>query len=270
MKFKMALAIAGSDPSGGAGIQADIKTFTSLGVYCGAVVTSLTVQSTLGVKKVEYLEASFVESQLKVVLEDIDFPFVKIGMIGNETIARVVGKYIDDRVVVYDPVMLSKKGFPLMRRHDFSKIKNYIIKKSAIVTPNYLELIELVGEKRKDPLEAGKMIFDEFFNLKAILIKGGHYKEKENVVSDILLLQGKGKIETYYFKHKRVFTKNTHGTGCTLSSAITAFLSMGKEIPEAVEQAIKYTYALIKKAAEAKIGKGNGALPHFIMHPKNF
>jgi len=270
MKFKMALAIAGSDPSGGAGIQADIKTFTSLGIYCGAVITCLTVQNTFGVREIIFLKPALVAEQLKAVFKDIDFSFVKIGMIGSEAIARAVSKYIDKKTVVYDPVMFSKKGFHLMKKKEIKEIKNLIIKKSTIITPNYPELLELVERKTEDPFKATEILLDEFLNLKAVLVKGGHWQENENKVVDMLVLRNRGRVEKYYFRHKRIYTKNTHGTGCTLSSAITAFLSMGKEIPEAVEQAIKYTYALIKKAAEVKIGKGNGALPHFIMHPKNF
>lgn len=270
MKYNWTLAIAGSDPSGGAGIQADIKAFTTLGVYCGAVVTCLTVQNSLGVREVKLLEASFVEKQLRTVFEDIDFSFIKIGMIGDEDIARVISKYIDGKTVVYDPVMLSKGGFPLTRKGNFKKINSCIMNKSTIITPNYPELLELVERKSREPVEAGRIILDKFLNLKGVLIKGGHYKEKENNVYDILLLREKGKIEVYYFKHRRIFTRNTHGTGCTLSSAISAFLSKGKEIPNAVELAINYTYKLIKKARKLKIGRGNGALPHFMGYIKNF
>jgi hydroxymethylpyrimidine/phosphomethylpyrimidine kinase len=270
MKYKNVLSIAGSDPSGGAGIQADLKTFTSLGVYGCAVVTALTVQNTKSFKDVTLIDHNLIKAQIEIVLEDIRPSFIKIGMLGSGVTAKSVGESVRGLFIICDPVMFSKHGSPLLQENSLELFENFVIANSTVLTPNYDELLILSHKKNavndRDfpyrPEAAGRMILDKYKNLKALVIKGGHINENEPVIADILLLRKGRFIYRYEFKHPRVFTDNTHGTGCTLSSAITAFLARGYDIKEAVSLASDYVFHLIKLASTNKIGKGRGALPH--------
>ncbi len=261
---KKVLSIAGSDPSGGAGIQADIKTFTSLGVYGGAVITCLTVQNTLSVSDVFFLKGEFVKREISAVLKDIDISFIKIGMLGNSDIAQAVGETLEGYFIVCDPVMISKSGYPLMEESSMKAVERFVICKSSILTPNYHELMKLTKNKLKNPIEAGKTLLKKYENLQAILVKGGHIDESGEIITDTLIFKEKGRIEKAEYSHRRFFTKNTHGTGCTLSSAITAFLARNNNMVKSVEMAINYVNSLIEMAAKNTIGKGNGALLHHL------
>ncbi len=265
MKYKKVLAIAGSDPSGGAGIQADLKTFTSLGVYGSAVITGLTVQNTRNVKDVLYLPPQFVKEQIQTVLEDIDISYIKTGMLGNAETAEAAGKAVKGYFIICDPVMVSKSGKPLLQDKAVEALKKHIIAQSTILTPNYHELMRLTDMKYKNPLEAGQALLEKYDHLRALLVKGGHIEEEEKTVTDTLLIKEGKAINNYNFPHPRIKTVNTHGTGCTLSSAITAYLARGEKIKRAVYLAVDYVFQLIKLAARHKIGKGNGALPHYLI-----
>jgi hydroxymethylpyrimidine kinase/phosphomethylpyrimidine kinase len=262
MSFGNVLTVAGSDSSGGAGIQADLKTFTALGVYGASVITSLTVQNTRGVVDRLDLEPRFVAAQIDAVLSDIDISCVKTGMLANAGIANAVGDAVKDCFVICDPVMISKNGYPLLDDEAVLALRDSVIRNADILTPNYRELVRLAEGRYEDPLEAGRAVMEEFGKLRALLVKGGHIDETGGQVTDTLLLRAADGIRICEFRHRRSWSENTHGTGCTLSSAITAYLARGNDIAASVEMAIDYVVSLIELSANEKIGKGKGPLPH--------
>ena len=262
MAFKNVLTIAGSDPSGGAGIQADLKTFCSLGIYGASVITCLTVQNTREVSESLILEGKFVKSQLEAVLNDIDIAFIKVGMLGDADIAKAVGEMIKDYYVICDPVMISKSGYSLLEEKAEKALKEQIISRSEILTPNYYELMKLTGKKTEEPLEAAKILMEDFTNLKALLVKGGHIDPDSEEVTDTLFVRDSVGLKNYSFSHQRFPAENTHGTGCTLSSAITAYLARNNDLVHSVEMAIDYVINLIEISSKDKIGNGNGPLHH--------
>jgi hydroxymethylpyrimidine/phosphomethylpyrimidine kinase len=264
MKYKKVLSIAGSDPSGGAGIQADIKTFTALGVYGGAVITCLTVQNTQKVKDSFFLPGPFVKQELDTVLEDIDIGFIKTGMIGNADIAASISSSLSGYSIICDPVMLSKSGYPLMEEKAMKAVEEQIISKSMVLTPNFHELNRLAGNNKSSPLDCAKGLLERFDLLQAVLVKGGHIDEGNHKITDSLVLKDDGKYEIINFTHPRYRTKNTHGTGCTLSSAITSFLARGNSLKKAVRLSINYIDSLVRLSRNEPIGKGNGPLPHHL------
>ncbi len=266
MKYKRVLSIAGSDPSGGAGIQADLKTFTSLGVYGSAVITCLTIQNTEYFKDIVFINHDFIRKQIEAVLEDIKPSFIKIGMLGSADAAKAAGLSVRGYFTVCDPVMLSKYGGTLLKKNALGFLEKYVISNSSILTPNYDELKILSHSAGGDPVEAGRSILDKYENLKALVIKGGHINERGQTISDILLLRKGRRINRYDYSHRRINTINTHGTGCTLSSAIAAFLARGSDIERSVSLASDYVHSLIELAALNKIGKGRGPLPHHMHH----
>lgn len=263
MKTPVVLSIAGSDPSGGAGIQADLKTFTSLGVYGAAVITCLTVQNTVKVYDSFALPGKFVHDQILAVLTDLEVGVIKTGMLGNAEIAEAVGTAIEGRMIVCDPVMISKSGYALMEESAMKAVEEFVIRKARVLTPNYHELMRLCGDVKADPITAGEALLSQYSRLEALLVKGGHIDESGDRITDTLLLKQNGRIERVPFEHKRVSSENTHGTGCTLSSAITALLATGKPLRESVEKSIHYISSLIEYSKDNKLGKGHGPLIHY-------
>jgi hydroxymethylpyrimidine/phosphomethylpyrimidine kinase len=160
--------------------------------------------------------------------------------------------------------MISKSGRPLLEDRAVDALKKHVIARSAVLTPNYHELMRLTDKKYKNPTDAGRALLENYESLKTLLVKGGHIDEKGMNIIDTLLVKEGGTVKSYEFSHPRVKTVNTHGTGCTLSSAITAYLARGEKIKMAVELAVDYVFLLIKLAEKHKIGKGNGALPHYL------
>lgn len=279
MEIKKVLSVAGSDPSGGAGVQADLKTFSALGVYGAAVITSLTVQNTQKVSDALFMPGEFVKQQIDAVLEDIDISFIKVGMLGNGEIARSVGEALEEwnrRIssvpkapegIVCDPVMISKSGYPLMKEDAMQAVMDFVVSQSTILTPNLHELeklAELAGGPSLSPVKSAETLMDKFENLQAVLVKGGHIDELAETATDTLVFRKGDKFRSLAFSHKRVATRNTHGTGCTLSSAIAAYLARGQELQEAVSSAVDYVQKLIQFSAENTVGHGNGPLIHFI------
>lgn len=262
MIYKNVLTIAGSDPSGGAGIQADLKTFTALGVYGAAAITALTVQNTQKVYDSLALEPRFVEDQVKAVLDDIKVDYIKTGMLANADIAKAVGGYLDEIFVVCDPVMISKSGYPLLEDRAVKAIREHVIPKSDILTPNYHELLKLTGGKIKDAVEAGYSLMEEIPSLKALLVKGGHVDEEKDEVEDVLIVRELNGLRNTAYTHPRYITEHLHGTGCTLASAITAYLARNNDLSHAVEMGIDYVTSLIKISQAGGIGRGNGPLYH--------
>jgi len=260
MNYKgRALTIAGSDSSGGAGIQADLKTFQVLNVYGMSVITSITAQNTLGVKAIYDIPEEIIALQIDAVLEDIGVDAAKTGMLSNVNIINVVAEkanqYKIEKLVI-DPVMIAKSGARLLREDAEKELMNKIIPLAFLVTPNIFEAEIISGVKISSPndmKEACKIIYN--LGVKNVLIKGGDLGGKKSV--DILF-DGK---DFYTFEAERINTKNTHGTGCTLSAAISAELAKGKDVVTAVKIAKDFITLAIREAPN-NIGKGFGPLYH--------
>jgi hydroxymethylpyrimidine/phosphomethylpyrimidine kinase len=252
------LIIAGSDSSGGAGIQADIKTITSLGCYAMTAITAVTAQNTTGVKSIVAIKPREISNQIDFTSKDIKPNSIKIGMLHSTDVISVVIKSlkkINVKKIVLDPVMVAKSGTKLINNKAITDIKKKLIKKILLITPNIPEAELLTNTKINsinDMISAGQILIS--LGAKNVLIKGGHLKSKQ--INDILLNKKIIKI----FKSKRYRSKNTHGTGCTLSSAIAANLSCGKDLIKSCELGIKYVNEAIK--SNLKLGKGNGPINH--------
>jgi hydroxymethylpyrimidine/phosphomethylpyrimidine kinase len=252
------LIIAGSDSSGGAGIQADIKTVTSLGCYAMTAITAVTAQNTTGVKSIIPINPKEISNQIEFTSKDIKANAIKIGMLHSKPVITAVLKSlkkINVEKIVLDPVMVAKGGAKLINDKAIADIKKKLIKKILLITPNIPEAELLTNIKINsinDMIKAGKLLID--FGAKNVLLKGGHLKSKE--MNDVLLNKKIIKI----FRNKKYKSKNTHGTGCTLSSAIAANLSCGKDLIKSCELGIKYVNEAIK--SDLKLGKGNGPINH--------
>ena len=259
MKLKSKiLIIAGSDSSGGAGIQADIKTATSLGVYSMTAITAVTIQNTKGVKSVISIPANEIYNQIIHTARDIKPDAIKIGMLHSSNIINQVNKSLNTikvKKIVLDPVMVAKGGSKLITNQAIQLMKKKLLKKVSLVTPNLPEAEILTGVKinnENDMISAANELIK--FGVPNVLIKGGHLKSKR--VNDVFL----NKNEIKVFSNKRFNTKNTHGTGCTLSTAITSFFSCGKTLKKSCELGIKYVNSAI--LTNPKIGKGHGPINH--------
>ena len=252
------LIIAGSDSSGGAGIQADIKTVTSLGSYAMTAVTAVTIQNTKGVYAVIPIKPREIKKQIIFTCKDIKPNAVKIGMLHSSKVIMSVAnalKKIKTSKIILDPVMIAKGGARLINQSAIKTLKNKLIKKAYLLTPNIPEAEVLTNTKIKnldDMIYAANILVK--FGVKNVLIKGGHRKSK--YLEDILLNQEEIRI----FKSKKIKTKNTHGTGCTLSSAIATFLSCGKPLKKSCELGIKYVNQAI--GSNPNYGKGYGPINH--------
>ena len=252
------LIIAGSDSSGGAGIQADIKTVTALGSYAMTAITAVTSQNTTGVKSIVPITSKEIFNQIIFTSKDIKPDAIKIGMLHSVKVIESVVKsldYINVKKIVLDPVMVAKGGAKLINKKAINFLKSELIKKVTLITPNIPEaeiLTKIKIKNKKDMILAAKKLIQS--GASNVLIKGGHLKSKK--VEDIFVNKSDIKI----FISQRHKTHNTHGTGCTLSSAITTFLSCGKPIKKACELGIKYVNSAIK--TNPKYGKGHGPINH--------
>ncbi len=251
------LSIAGSDPSGGAGIQADLKTFAALGCYGMAAITSLTAQNTCGVNSVIDVPERFVQDQIEAVFDDIEVAAVKIGMIGNSDVINVIADSIEKykpNNVVLDPVMVASSGDYLISSDAIFSLKNRLIPLCDVFTPNIPEAEKL---SRKSVIDLQRSASD-LLNLGAgsVYLKGGHLEG--DVMQDVLAYDGF--IKTY--EADRIYTNNTHGTGCTLSSAIACYLSLGNDLADSCEMAKNYVTSALKHADELNVGRGSGPLNH--------
>jgi len=250
------LTIAGSDSSGGAGIQADLKTIAANGCYGASVITSVTAQNTLGISDIHDLPTSVIKSQFEAVIDDLDVKVVKIGMLNSKEIIMTVDKLLKKAKIpfVLDPVMSAKDSTSLLEESALKALKS-MMKKSFLLTPNIPEAEVLVGFEIKtvEDMKAACLQIDA----QSILLKGGHLEG--NILVDILYHDK----NFYEFKHRKIQAKNTHGTGCTLASAIASQLALGESLPEACENAIEY----VKKAIleNYSTGQGSGSLNHFFM-----
>jgi len=252
------LIIAGSDSSGGAGIQADIKTATSLGSYAMTAITAVTTQNTTGVKSIVAINPKEILNQIVFTSRDIKPDAIKIGMLHSSKVINSVIKALKDikiKKIVLDPVMVAKGGTKLINNKAINLLKSTMIKRALMITPNIPEAEILTNTKIgniEDMIYAANQLIK--YGAKNVLIKGGHLKHK--FVSDVFV--NKKEIKVFY--SKRYKTKNSHGTGCTLSTAITTFLSCGKPIKKSCELGIKYVNLALK--SNPNYGKGHGPINH--------
>ena len=255
--MKTALSIAGSDSCGGAGIQADIKTMTLNGVYAMSAVTALTAQNTTGVSAILEADADFLEKEINAVFEDIFPDAVKIGMVSSSALIEVIAqrlKFYQAENIVVDPVMVATSGARLINDSAINTLKEKLLPIADVITPNIPETEVLSGMKisDKDDMEKAAVSIGEKFKC-AVLVKGGH---SINDADDILYSNGK----ITYFKGKRIDNPNTHGTGCTLSSAIAANLAKGYSLEKSVERAKEYISGAL--GAMLDLGRGSGPMNH--------
>ena len=258
--MKTVLTIAGSDCSGGAGIQADIKTITMHGAYAMSAITALTAQNTTGVYGIFEVTPEFLKQQLDCIFTDIFPDAVKIGMVSESALIHMIaGKLRQYRAknIVVDPVMVATSGARLISEEAVDVLKEELFPLADLLTPNIPETEVLTGRKIRnadDMIEAAKQVSEQYHC--AVLCKGGH---KLNDANDLLYVNG-----TYqWFEGKRIDNPNTHGTGCTLSSAIATFLALGYDMPQAVEHAKAYVTKGIHAGKDVHIGEGHGPLNHF-------
>ena len=251
------LSIAGSDPSGGAGVQADLKTFAALGCYGMAAMTALTAQNTKGVHAIYDLPALFVEDQIRAIFDDITVDAVKIGMLARadiiETVARVLKDY-DAKNIVLDPVMVATSGDPLLDSGALDAMRDTLIPMANVITPNIPEAEKLSRKAVLDMEEAAKGLL--ILGVPAVYLKGGHLKG--DIARDVLAMSH----GTNIYEHPRIDTKNTHGTGCTLSSAIAAYLGQGETLQVACKKAKDYLTSAIQSADILNVGSGYGPVHH--------
>ena len=261
MSVATALSIAGSDPSGGAGIQADLKAFSARGVYGMAALTALTAQNTQGVRGVHLVPPDFVAAQIGAVLADIRVDAVKIGMIAGAATAEAVAGALGSSAgpVVLDPVMVAKGGHPLLPAAAVAALAACLLPRATLLTPNLPEAAALLGEapaqgRREMERQAAALLA---LGPGAVLLKGGHLDGPES--PDLLVWTG----GLRWYEGRRGATANTHGTGCSLSSAIAAELAQGRPLPQAVGRARDWLAAAIAAADGLAIGQGHGPVHHF-------
>ena len=260
-RYARVLSIAGSDSGGGAGIQADLKTFSALGCYGMTAITALTAQNTLGVSGIHGVPAEFLKAQIRAVVEDIGVDAVKLGMLHAPEVVEVVAWAIDhyklDKVVL-DPVMVATSGDRLIAAETVQVLVRELFPRAIVVTPNLDEAALLIGHAIEG-VDALDDAASELLALgaRAVLLKGGHLPG-----NDVVDLLAEADGERLRLASERIASRNLHGTGCTLSSAIAAHLALGYALPEAVERARGYVVAAMAAGAEVKVGAGHGPLNH--------
>ena len=260
----IAVTIAGSDSSGGAGIQADLKTFAALRVYGASVVTALTAQNTRGVQAIHDVPADFVAAQIDSVFSDLAVTAVKIGMLSQvatiEAVAAGLARHAGGILIVLDPVMVATSGDRLISEAAVDALRRHLLPLAALVTPNLPEIATLIDEppavSENDAVAQGRRLLAR--GARAVLVKGGHAAGRESVDH---LMEADGRLRR--FAAPRIETRNTHGTGCTLSSAVAAGLAHGLPLVEAVAQAKRYVSAAIARADSVPVGHGHGPVHHF-------
>lgn len=263
INYPCVLTIAGTDPSGGAGIQADIKTISATGCYAASVITALVAQNTQGVQAIQAVPADFVMQQIDSVFSDLDISAVKIGMLHNKNIIETVSSALEKfkpKNIVLDPVMVAKNGCELLPANTIHFIQERLFPLVNLITPNLLEAEKILGEKIEtfSDMERAAEKIGNSFNIN-VLLKGGHMNSTQS--SDVLY--SKNDFSHYWFHEERINTKNTHGTGCTLSSAIASYLAKGCTLQNAIHIAKKYLTKAIESGRNFQIGRGCGPVNHF-------
>ncbi len=264
---KTVLTIAGSDPSGGAGIQADIKTFQRLKVYGGAVITNLTIQNTRGVKTNYPVAGHIVGEQISAVLDDLNVSHIKIGMIGTAKIARTVSRALAEfrGEIIYDPIMISSSGLALLEKKGRADVISDLLERATVLTPNLDELGSLSGQVCHTTAEAQAAVGSLFHlpRLRAVILKGGHIKETDELVTDYLFLAADPGI-SQQTSHPRIATCNNHGTGCTFAAAFAAYHLHCNDYGQAFRRSSAFVWRLLKESRNSKTGHGNGGLIHYL------
>lgn len=261
-KYTKLLTIAGSDSGGGAGIQADLKTFSALGCYGMSVIAALTAQNTLGVTAIYPVTAEFVKQQIDAVLSDIGAEAVKIGMLSSPEVIKMVARTLGEykiKTIVLDPVMVAKSGDKLLQDNAIEALITHLFPLATIITPNLQEaqvLTKMTISNRDDMLIAGKKLLS--YGCQNVILKGSFYKD--DILPDLFI---NNVDEPLWLDSKRVDTINNHGTGCTLSSAIASYLGQGKSVLEAVKLAKVYITEAIEDGAFYQLGKGKSPVNHF-------
>lgn len=260
-RYYSVITIAGSDSGGGAGIQADLKTFSALGCFGTSAITAVTVQNTCGVFGIHSIPPPIVQEQIKVVIEDISPDAIKIGMVHSAELASAIAAAIKGYPVpvVFDPVMVATSGDVLMENNTIETLKKTLFPLSTIITPNLYEAAILSGVKINDVddmKKAAAVIIRS--GCQGVLVKGSHFESEQ--VHDVYRDKD-GREEV--FTTDLIQTNNTHGSGCTLSSAIAAFMAQGLSPTEAITEAKVYVHAAIDEGKDVRMGKGNGPLNHF-------
>jgi hydroxymethylpyrimidine/phosphomethylpyrimidine kinase len=256
------LTIAGSDSGGGAGIQADLKTFSALGTYGCSVITALTAQNTRAVTAIHEVPAAFVTAQIDAVFDDIEIAAVKIGMLASPEIIMAVAEGLERhraRIVVLDPVMVAKSGDHLLRPEAVTALKGRLLPLASVITPNLLEAGVLLGVE--PPVDEAGMVEAaarlRMLGPQSVLLKGGHLEKDHSI--DIFDDGG----EPLTLVAPRIDTANTHGTGCTLSAALAALLGQGMLLRDAMQAAKTYITGAIRAADQLSVGRGHGPVHHF-------
>jgi len=262
-KYPCVLTIAGSDSSGGAGIQADIKTISATGCYAASVITAVTSQNTLGVQAIYPIPAAVVLQQMESVFSDLTMSAIKIGMLFDERImdavVAAIHKFKPNNIVL-DPVMISKNGCELLKADDVEYLKKNLFSVCTLLTPNISEAEKLLGDviQNQAAMELAATVMGEKYKTN-ILIKGGHLHSEKS--SDVLYSYQD--TTCYWYESTRVYTKNTHGTGCTLSAAIASYLAQDYVLQDAIVAAKDYLTKAIQSGRFLKIGLGIGPVDHF-------
>jgi len=262
-KLVSVLSIAGTDPSGGAGINADIKAISATGAYAASVVTALVAQNTQGVQSILEIPADFVQAQLNAVFSDLDIQAVKIGMLHDERIIRVIAETLlreKPLHVVFDPVMVAKDGTFLLDLDTLSLLKEKLLGLTHLITPNLVEAEHLLGQsiQTAEAMQAAAITLGQAYQIN-VLVKGGHLSTSES--ADVLYELNTNAC--HWFHASRIQTRNTHGTGCSLSAAIASYLAQGWSLTEAIETAKDYLTHAIDAGKNYSLGKGNGPVDHF-------
>lgn len=260
-QYPRVLSIAGSDSGGGAGIQADLKTIAALGCYGMTAITALTAQNTTGVRGIHGVPLEMLADQIDAVVEDIGVDAVKIGMLHSaetvRTVAAAIARHRMQRIVL-DPVMIATSGAVLIGESAITVLVRELFPKALVITPNLDEAALLVGRplgNEADMEAAARQLLE--MGAPAVLVKGGHLSG--DIVSDLLLERGG---DPCWMRGARIHTPNTHGTGCTLSSAIASHLALGAALPEAVQRAHEYVRGALEAGANVRTGAGSGPLNH--------
>jgi hydroxymethylpyrimidine/phosphomethylpyrimidine kinase len=262
-RYTRVLTIAGSDSGGGAGIQADLKTFSALGCYGMSVVTALTAQNTTGVTGIHAVPPAFVVQQMAAVFSDIGADAVKIGMLYSAELIQAVAdglRRYEAANIVLDPVMVAQSGDKLLQDEAITALKNHLLPLATVLTPNLPEAAVLLGREVKglDDMQAAAKSLAAFGS-RSVVLKGGHAQGDDS--SDVLFIAAEDRCVV--LEDQRVRTANAHGTGCTLSSAIAAYLAKGDTISSAVRNAKKYIGQAIRAGASYRLGNGSGPVHHF-------
>lgn len=260
--YPAVLSIAGSDSGGCAGIQADIKSISACGAFAATVITATTAQNTMGVFDIHSIPSAHIEKQLEAVLDDIEISAIKIGMLHSTEIIEIVQKKLQKYPqipAILDPVMVATSGDVLLAEDCIASLKN-LFPLAKLITPNLHEAEFILGSSiEKSKVSSAAITLGKEYST-SVLLKGGHLDE-EDVLCDVLYHYYEDKI--YTFKKAKINTVNTHGTGCSLSASIAAYIALGNTLPKAVELGIGYVHEAILRGKDKKLGKGRGPINHF-------